>query len=170
MKNANHTAHGHGHQTTGGGGTSHIPDGHLNDHMEYRDLNFRAINQFLIGLVAIVAVSYISMYGMLKLFESNHERNDPPPSPVAISGWNNPGPEVQSAPHVDLLEYRDHVDSVLAGDDGKIMAIKQAMKDVVSQGLPYKMMTAEDSARMESSAGNAAVEEKETEQDSAAAE
>lgn len=152
MKNMQHRAEGHGHTASGGTGSSHIPDGHVHDHKNYRDLNFRAINQFMIGLIAIVAVSYISMYGMLKLFESNHERNDPAPSPVAVSGWNNPGPEVQASPHVDLTNYLDRVDSTLEGETGTSMPIEEAMKAVVSQGLPFKVMTAEDSARVESSA------------------
>ncbi len=146
-KNAKHISHGHGHQGSGGSASSHIPDGHLHDHSQYRDLNFRAIVQFIIGLVAIVAVSYISMYGMLKLFESNHEQNTPPLSPVAVDGWNNPGPEVQVSPHVDLTHYVEKVDSSLQGETPNSMPIEEAMKSVVSEGLPYRVMTAEDSAK-----------------------
>ena len=158
MKNAQYRyrAFGHGHTTTGGSDSSHVPDGHLSDHTEYRDLDFRAIFQFMVGLIVIVAISYISMYGILKLFESNHEQNDPAPSPMAIEGWNNPGPEVQQAPHVDLENYRVKVDGELEGKEGEGMPIEEAMRDVVQEGLPYQEKSERAMTSADEDASNAA--------------
>lgn len=133
------TKHGHGHGGhSGGSDPSHIADGHLTDHKEYRELNFKAINQFMIGLAATVAISYLSMYGIMWVFESEFEKNDPAPSPVTSTAWPTPTPDVQAAPHVDLtlMQWQDKalLDSGVAGT----IPISQAMQDVVSEGLPWQ--------------------------------
>ncbi|MCE2504016.1 MAG: hypothetical protein J4G05_08170 [Chlorobi bacterium] len=138
MKYEQHKVYGDDHGRSGGTGSSHIPDSHMYDHHDYEELDFRAILQFVIGLIAIVAVSYVSMYGMLKIFEANYETSDPPLSPVAVSGWNNPGLEVQQAPHVDLITYQEKVDSVLEGKGAGSVSVEEAMKAVVEEGLPYQ--------------------------------
>ena len=138
MKNGTHKAYGHGHGASGGGDPSHIPDSHLHDHHAYKELDFRAIGQFTIGLIATVVFSYVSMYALIKLFEANHETHDSAPSPVAASDWENPGPGIQVAPHVDLTLYEESIDSVLEGDVVGVMPIEKAMGIVLKEGLPYQ--------------------------------
>jgi hypothetical protein len=112
---------------------------HVNDHHEYRDLNFKSVVQFIVGLVAIVAISYISMYGMMKVFESQKAKNDPGISPLASPEWTPSPIDVQVAPHVDLVNDRARQDSILKGlAKGPVMSIDQAMKEVVSEGLPVR--------------------------------
>ena len=131
--------HSHGHGGHGGdNGSSEIKRDHLTDHLEYRELSFKAINQFMIGLAAIVVFSYLSMYGMMTVFESEFEKNDPPPSPVAETGWPTPTPDVQSAPHVDLVVFQESEDTVLDGKAPGSMPIDQAMQEVVAEGLPWQ--------------------------------
>lgn len=128
---------------------------HVNDHHEYRDLNFKSVVQFIIGLVAIVAISYISMYGMMKVFESQKAKNDPGVSPLATPEWTPPPVDVQMAPHVDLVNDRARQDSILRGlsTNGPTMSIDQAMKEVVSEGLPVRSSVNDTSGAAERASG-----------------
>ena len=94
----------------------------------------------VITLFVIVAISYISMYGMMKVFESQKAKNDPGVSPLASPEWTPPPVDVQVAPHVDLVNDRARQDSILRGlsTKGSAMSIDQAMKEVVSEGLPVR--------------------------------
>lgn len=121
---------------------SYIETGHMFDHNEYRDLNFRAITQFMIGLFATVALSYISMYGMMKVFQWEHEDSQVPLSPVADTAWRPVPHDIQVAPHVDLTKFRQEEDSVLQRDDlGVEILIEEAIKGLASEGLPYRSAT-----------------------------
>lgn len=126
------------HGSNVGNDPTHIERGHLTDHAEYRDLSFKAINQFMIGLAGIVVLSYFAMWGMYAVFESEHAKNDPAPSPVAQTTWPNVKPDVQSAPHVELVTLQRYQDSVLAGQKAGAISIEDAMQEVLAEGLPYR--------------------------------
>lgn len=135
-------AHGHG-AGHGPSGPSHLDKGHVTDHSEYRELNFRAIVQFMIALFGTVAFAYISMFGMMKVFQWQHTDNQPALSPVVDTTWNaNVKPNVQAAPHVTLTQYQQVQDSILIGDtpQGRI-SIDEAIQQVAAEGLPYRQGT-----------------------------
>lgn len=136
--------HSHGHGGHGGNDSSEIKRGHLTDHMEYRELSFKAINQFMIGLAGVVVFSYLSMYGMMMVFESEFEKRDPAPSPVAETGWPTPTPDVQAAPHVDLVVFQQGETALLDSGSAGTMPINQAMQEVVAEGLPWQQVQIEE--------------------------
>ena len=128
------------HGSHGGNGGEADRSAHLTDHSEYRDISFRAIGQFFIGLGAIVAISYLAMYGILQLFESQYATNDVPPPPTASPGWDRPAIDVQTAPHLDLVEFREQEDSVLRQADPtrKKLSVDEAIDATLREGLPYR--------------------------------
>lgn len=140
--------YGHGHGGHGAGNDpSHIERSHISDHTEYRELNFRAIVQFMVALFAVVALSYLSMYGMMKVFQWEHEDRQPALSPVVDTAWNAAvKPDVQIAPHVDLTNYRHAQDTILEGKRTGTISIDEAIKQVATEGLPYRQGTAPTAA------------------------
>ncbi len=92
----------------------------------------------MIGLAATVAFSYLSIYGIMWVFESEFEKNDPAPSPVAATGWPTPTPDVQAAPHVDLTLMQWQDKAMLDSGVGGTIPISQAMQEVVSEGLAWQ--------------------------------
>lgn len=130
--------YGHGHGHGAGNDPSYVDARHLTDHTEYRELNFRAIIQFMIVLFAVVGISYVSMYGMMKVFQWEHQDNQAALSPVADTAWNvNVKPNVQAAPHVDLTNYQHIQDSILEGQASGI-SIEEAIRQVATEGLPSR--------------------------------
>lgn len=136
--------YGHGHGSHGAGSDpSHIERGHISDHTDYRELSFKAIVQFMVALFGVIVFSYLSMYGMMKVFQWEHEDKQPPLSPVADTTWNaGVKPDVQVAPNVDLTRYRHTQDSILKGEKTGVMSIDEAIRQVASEGLPYRQETA----------------------------
>lgn len=132
------------HGSHGGNGGDVDRTAHVTDHSEYNDLSFRAIGQFFIGLGAIVAISYLAMYGILQLFESQYEKNDVPPPPTASPGWDRPAIDVQTSPHLDLVEFRGQEDSVLRETNParKKLSVDEAIDATLREGLPYRNGTA----------------------------
>jgi len=137
MSRTNNTPLSHDVRGTGSGAVSR---GHVDDHKEYNELNFRAIFQFMGGLLVIVLFCFVAMYGLFEVFEDEYEKKQPPLSPVAQEGWNNPGPEVQAAPNVVLSEHESVADSALEGEGtgALTMPIDRAMTLVADEGLPYR--------------------------------
>ena len=136
------------HGSHGGNGGDIDRTAHLTDHTEYRDLNFRAVGQFFVGLGVIVAISYFAMYGILALFESQYADNDGPPPPTADVGWQKPAIDVQTAPHLDLVRFREREDSVMRSADParRKLSVDEAIALTLNEGLPYRSGTASDEA------------------------
>lgn len=161
MNTGSNKRYGHGHGHGAGNDPSHVDARHLTDHTEYRELNFRAIIQFMIVLFAVVGISYVSMYGMMKVFQWEHEENQATLSPVADTAWNvNVKPHVQAAPHVDLTSYQKVQDSIMEGKAAGV-SIEEAIRQVAAEGLPYRRGTATTapatSAGTDTAAGAASV-------------
>lgn len=157
----------HSHAADDGGGSQTDRASHLTDHHEYRDLNFKAIWQFLLGLAVIVAISYVSMYGIFKLFESQYAANDLAPAPTAQVEWEAPAIDVQTAPHADLVEYerRKMVELESSSPATRKLSIDQAIEATLNDGLPYRAgppatpsAPATDNNAIGSDAGETAVE------------
>ena len=134
------------HSGESGGGSDRIARSHLTDHTVYADLNFKAVIQFLVGLGIIVVLSYIAMWGMFELFESQHAKNDPTPSPTARVGWTPPAVTVQPAPHLDLVEHEaaEHAEIESEIATGERLSIDDAIEKTLQEGLPFRDGTVDD--------------------------
>lgn len=111
---------------------------HLTDHLDYLDLDFRAVFQFLVGLFGIVVVSYFIIWGMLEFFEANYGPDVANASPVADTEWDEPAVDLQTAPNLDLVEYEEEQLEVLDDPTDGGVSIEEAMESVVADGLPYR--------------------------------
>ncbi len=122
------------------GGSDRVRDSHLTDHTLYSELNFKAVLQFVIGLAVIVALSYLSMWGMFELFKSQRVASSPVPSPTAQVEWVAPAVDVQPAPRLErvLIEAAEEatVESEVAA--GNRISIEAAIDKTLEQGLPYR--------------------------------
>ena len=132
-----HAQHGH---------TEH--DGLYNEDVvhEYSDVEVRPLLVFSFGLVAIVAVVAVAMWGLFNVFENQAAQNDPVMSPVAV-------PAGQEPPEPRLLKNEpEYLRTVKAGErqvlDGYSwmnqqtgtarIPIDEAKKRLLQQGLPVR--------------------------------
>jgi hypothetical protein len=113
---------------------------------EHSDINVRAVLMFCMGLVVVVAVVQVAMWGLFEVLERQAAQNDPIVSPLAI-------PEGQVPPEPRLLEnepaYLRQIkagEAQILGDYGWVdqktgaarIPIDDAKKKLLEQGLPVR--------------------------------
>ena len=111
---------------------------HLTDHLDYFDLDFRAVYKFLVALFITVVLSYLAIWGIMEFMDVQFGPDPATASPVADQEFTAPPVTVQTAPNVALEEYREQQDSVLQAKDDGGLSIDDAMRAIVAEGLPYR--------------------------------
>ena len=111
---------------------------HMTDHLDYYDLNFGAIYQFIIAIGVTFALSYLAIWGIMEFMDAEYGPKMAEASPVSDKLFVEPPIYMQTAPNLDLVNYREEQDSVLVTDKDGGLAIDDAMKSVVANGLPYR--------------------------------
>lgn len=81
------------------------------------DVDYRAVYRFALGLLAVMAVSLLAMWGMSALFKRQLVSSDPPPPVLeeARAVRLPPAPRLETSPPKDLKELREREDAVLNG-------------------------------------------------------
>lgn len=110
-----------------------------------RELNFKAIFGFVIGLTAVSAVVFALMWALALSFKSRLEKQDAPPPvlPEARAKTLPSGPLLQSDPTRDMATLRAQDAAVLSGwawtDATKTRArvpAERAIEIVLAKGFP----------------------------------
>ena len=112
-----------------------------------REISIRPLVAFAIGLVVIIIVSGVAMWGLSVVLKAREEAQDRPLSPVVQREGAPPVPEphLQTTPELDLKAMRAHEDSLLhsyAWVDREAgiarIPVERAMELLVQQGLPTR--------------------------------
>jgi hypothetical protein len=110
-----------------------------------RELNFRAIFGFVIGLAAVTAAAFALMWGLAVSQKARLTKQDAPPPvlPEARAKSVPAGPLLQADPERDMAALRAHEDAVLAGwawsDPAHAHAripVERALEIVAARGFP----------------------------------
>ena len=121
-----------------------------------RELSFRAIFGFVIGLTAVTAVVFTLMWGFSYWFKSRLERQDAPPPVLAEARAKTlpSGPLLQSDPTKDMAALRAREAAVLSGwawtDATKTHArvpADRAIEIVLAKGFPPRTAAPADAAQ-----------------------
>jgi hypothetical protein len=121
---------------------------------EKSDVNVRAVLTFGVVLALSTIVISVGLWMLFKFFNSEEQKKDPKPGPMALSPKDRlpPEPRLQAAPGFQItLESGQTVSLEKAPPQAeyrvlrqqweetlKAIAIDDAMKKIVSQGLPSK--------------------------------
>jgi hypothetical protein len=110
---------------------------------EETDVNVRALNTFMIWLVASLSVTAILVYWQYRRFETLAKENDPPPSPRAEERAATPGPALLIDELTDGVRYTaeqrgrlDQTGWVSKGEKIVRIPVARAMEQVAKNGLP----------------------------------
>ena len=112
-----------------------------------RELNFRAIFGFVIGLSVVCLVVFALMWGIAVWQKSRLLRKDPPPPVLAEARARElpPGPLLQRDPERDLRTFRAEEDALSSGwawtDASKTHArvpVDRAIEIVLAKGFPAR--------------------------------
>jgi hypothetical protein len=111
-------------------------------------VNIPGVVKFLVWLSASIAVSALSMWGLLRYFDARKAREAPPPSPLAAEVRLPPEPRLQgapgsvSSPSEDIRRLREREDQTLDSygwidrQNGVIrIPIEQAKRLILQRGL-----------------------------------
>ena len=154
-----HSQHGHAEH-----------DGLYNEDVahEHADVNVRAVLMFCLGLVVVVGVVQVAMWGFFNLLERQAVQNDPVVSPLAVpAGRLPPEPRLLTDEPGNLRQIKADEEQILRGygwvDQNAGAAripIDEAKKKLMQQGLPVRpegpvdaLMGTSLPARGESSSG-----------------
>jgi hypothetical protein len=117
---------------------------HRRDYEE-RDVSFKGLVKWAIGLAATVAVSSVLMFALYDYFAARPEQF-PVPSPMAAARAPYVGPKLQVHAPQELKEWRTAEDSVLNScawvdpDKGIVrIPVSRAMELLAERGLPAKI-------------------------------
>jgi hypothetical protein len=132
-----HAQHGH---------ASH--DGLHNEDVahEHSDVNIRALLMFCVGLIAVVAVVQVAMWGLFVVFERQAVQNDPVLSPHAIpAGQRPPEPRLLENEPAFLQQIKSAERQALEGygwvdqnTGAARIPIEEAKKKLLEGGLPVR--------------------------------
>jgi hypothetical protein len=119
---------------------------------EHSDISVRGIIWFLVMLVAIVVVTEVAMWGLLKGLEKLEERDDPFVSPLAAPPGQLPAePRLQTTPWHDMTEFRAAEEKRIHGygwvdQNAGIghVPIERAKELLLQRGLPSRANPAPD--------------------------
>lgn len=111
-----------------------------------REISYRRILEFIIGLAVLTAVAMVLMGMVVRGFTSQVTRQDPPPSPIPEANLPpvSPGPQLQFfPPTADIHDLHVWEDQMLHGyawvDEQQGVAripIERAMEILAQRGLP----------------------------------
>lgn len=125
---------------------------------EHTDVNVRALIGFAIGLIVVVGIVYVMMYGLFSFFDRQAAKNDPPVSPLArpthtmpVTTIHDPffgnaeGPRLVTSEPAVLQKHRQMEAGVL-GTYGWVdekagvarLPIEEAKKLILTRGLPAR--------------------------------
>jgi hypothetical protein len=122
-----------------------MADRHDPDALVDREIDFRGIRIFVLGLSAVTLVVFGLMWGFANLIKGSLVKEDPPPPALAAARETQipPGPNLQRNPSADMAAFRASEDLDLAKwawvDREKGVArvpALRAMEIVLSRGLP----------------------------------
>ena len=123
---------------------------------EHSDVNVRALLMFCFGLMLVVGIVMVAMWGLFNVFETQAAANDPIITPLAEpAGQRPPEPRLLTDEPQNLQRFRMQQQEALKGID-------DAKKRLLEQGLPVRADAPTDPwlgthspARGESSSGRA---------------
>ncbi|PYR60707.1 MAG: hypothetical protein DMF85_04240 [Acidobacteria bacterium] len=129
-------------------GTTH-PHGSLHNPdvaHESSDINVRGVIWFLVTLVVVAALVYVSMWAMMRVLDKIEARNDPQVSPLAApAGELPPEPRLQTTPWADLRVFRAAEEKALSSygwidqkNGVAYMPIEKAKELLLQRGLPAR--------------------------------
>ena len=122
-----------------------MADRHDPDALVDREIDFRGIRIFVLGLSAVTLVVFGLMWGLATFIKGSLVKGDPPPPALAAARETQvpPGPNLQRNPSADMAAFRASEDLDLARwawvDREKGVArvpALRAMEIVLSRGLP----------------------------------
>ena len=120
---------------------------------ETRDIKVRPLVQFTVGLTIVAAVTYLVVFGLLRMWTAGADRRDAQLQPATtVAAPAKPGeerlppePRIQANPAADLKTLRDQEEAILTTygwvDRQAGVArvpIDVAMQRVLEQGLPVR--------------------------------
>ncbi len=125
---------------------------------EHTEVNVRALVGFAIGLVVVVAIVSVLMYGLFRFFDRQAAKNDPPVSPLARPTHTMPattihdpyfgnaeGPRLVTSEPAVLQKQRE-MEAGILGTYGWVdekagvarLPIEEAKKLILTRGLPAR--------------------------------
>jgi len=122
-----------------------MADRHDPDALVDREIDFRGIRIFVLGLTAVTLVVFGLMWDVANFIKGSLVKEDPPPPALAAARETQvpPGPNLQRNPSADMAAFRASEDLDLAKwawvDKEKGVArvpALRAMEIVLSRGLP----------------------------------
>jgi len=118
---------------------------------EHSDVSFRTVLASGTALLAVVAVSALLMYGLMRFLESQAAARDPQLSPHAESGGTPKGPRLLTDEPANLRRFRQEEQGKLDGygwmnqtQGIAHVPIDAAKKLLVEHGLPVRAGAADD--------------------------
>ena len=116
-----------------------------------REINVRLLVRLTIGLLALVAVSFVAMWKLTLYLQDQEMATDPPPPALAEARQPHepPSPRLQSEPLAEYAAYRTAAEGRLSSygwsDEARRMAhipIERAFDLVLENGLPESLAVA----------------------------
>lgn len=121
-----------------------------------RELNFKGIFGFVIGLAVVTAVAFALMWGLAVWQKARLVKEDAPPPVLAEARVKAlpAGPLLQPDPEKDMRALRAHEDAILAGwswtDTSRTRArvpVSRALEIVAARGFPPRTAPPAEPAR-----------------------
>lgn len=134
-------------------GHDHEPQRRVQDHPEKggafdREIGFRGINGFIIGLVITIVVTGVLMWVLVVRFKSQEVARDPEATWLRSEDAPKapPAPRLQTTPEEDLAQLRAREDELLSSygwvqEEGKIarIPIEKSIELLIDRGLPVRV-------------------------------